>query len=157
MLAIASVRLWFSSTITITLCPPAAGGAEVVLRLGVGVGLVGVGLGGQVRCLARQLLPRFAPGAAVDAALTETPYTTPPNTSRDTTQADARRFRMPTPQSSFARGIKRRDRTAGVAGPGRHFGGLKTVNLVHGKAGPADRAHHLERDIDANRPTVCPQ
>src|SRR3954454_18800522 len=101
MLAIASVRLWFSSTITITLCPPAAGGADVVLRLGVGVGLVGVGLGGQVRCLARQLLPRFAPGAAVDAALTETPYTTPPNTSRDTTHADARRFRMPTPQSSF--------------------------------------------------------
>jgi hypothetical protein len=74
MVAIASVRLWFSSMITITLCPPAGGGV-VVLRLVVGVGLVGVGVGGQVLCFARQapLLPCAAPVEVTDAALVETP------------------------------------------------------------------------------------
>jgi hypothetical protein len=60
--------------ITIALCPPAGGGVVVVLLV-VGVGLVGVGLGGQVLCFARQVL-LFSCAARVevtDAALVETP------------------------------------------------------------------------------------
>jgi hypothetical protein len=60
--------------ITMALCPPAGGGVVVVLLV-VGAGLVGVGLGGQVLCFARQVL-LFSCAARVevtDAALVETP------------------------------------------------------------------------------------